>query len=362
MAKERSFQYRNTGTQQAPVWEKWFAITVADAVMMSDGDAEEKTIVDYVNQKIADLIGGAPATYDTLKEIADYIAAHADVVTALNAAIGNKVDKVSGKGLSTNDYSNAEKQKVTNADTNSRFTNATPTVNTIGGIAAGTTFDDMPVNQVLNKLLYPWVAPTVSASVTAPANGGTYELGATVNVTKIRVVVGKKSSNITKVEIFDGATSIGSKTDGVAAGGTFDFTVNINVTANKGFTAKVTDADGKVTSANTGSFSFVYPYYTGVVAANATINEATVKALTKKIEAKGNKTYSFTANNQKMVIAYPASYGNLSKIIDPNNFDVTGTFTKSAINITGLNGTAVSYNVYVNDASTVTNFAMKFNY
>lgn len=41
----------------------------------------------------AELIGGAPETYDTLKEIADYISSHASVETALNAAIGSKADK-----------------------------------------------------------------------------------------------------------------------------------------------------------------------------------------------------------------------------------------------------------------------------
>lgn len=46
-----------------------------------------------ISTAISELIGGAPETYDTLKEIADYIAAHEDVVTALNAAIGNKADK-----------------------------------------------------------------------------------------------------------------------------------------------------------------------------------------------------------------------------------------------------------------------------
>lgn len=46
-----------------------------------------------ISTAISDLIGGAPETYDTLKEIADYIAAHEDVVTALNAAIGSKADK-----------------------------------------------------------------------------------------------------------------------------------------------------------------------------------------------------------------------------------------------------------------------------
>lgn len=45
-----------------------------------------------ISAAISELIGGAPETYDTLKEIADYIAAHKEVVDALNAAIGNKAD------------------------------------------------------------------------------------------------------------------------------------------------------------------------------------------------------------------------------------------------------------------------------
>lgn len=93
MAKERAFTYRNTGTEQDPVWEKWFQKTVADAVLMSDTEGETQTIVDYVNQKIADLIGGAPETYDTLQEIAAYISSHQEVADALTAAIGNKAEK-----------------------------------------------------------------------------------------------------------------------------------------------------------------------------------------------------------------------------------------------------------------------------
>ena len=46
-----------------------------------------------ISAAIDALIGGAPDTYDTLKEIADYIAEHEDVVSTLNAAIGNKADK-----------------------------------------------------------------------------------------------------------------------------------------------------------------------------------------------------------------------------------------------------------------------------
>lgn len=45
-----------------------------------------------ISAAITDLIDGAPGTYDTLKEISEYIASHEDVVDTLNAAIGNKAD------------------------------------------------------------------------------------------------------------------------------------------------------------------------------------------------------------------------------------------------------------------------------
>lgn len=65
-----------------------------------------------ISAAIDGLVAGAPAAYDTLKEIADYIAAHKDVSDALSAAIGNKVDKVTGKGLSTEDFTTALKSKL----------------------------------------------------------------------------------------------------------------------------------------------------------------------------------------------------------------------------------------------------------
>ncbi len=155
-------------------------------------DSAYQQATGYTDRKIADLIGGAPETLDTLKEVADAIQANKDVSEALDEAIGkkanqteldthtgnntihitsqertnwndantkkhthsnksvldkitqalldswntaythisdavkhvtaaertlwntvsNKVDKVSGKGLSTNDYTTAEKSKL----------------------------------------------------------------------------------------------------------------------------------------------------------------------------------------------------------------------------------------------------------
>ena len=65
-----------------------------------------------ISAAISELIGGAPETYDTLKEIADYIATHEDAAAALNAAIGAQVDKEEGKGLSAEDFTTVLKEKL----------------------------------------------------------------------------------------------------------------------------------------------------------------------------------------------------------------------------------------------------------
>ena len=87
-----------------------------------------------------------------------------------------------------------------------------------------------------------------------------------------------------------------------------------------------------------------------------------VKALSKQVVAKGSKTVNFTCNNQRICFAYPKSYGDIRTIKDQNNFEVLDTFTRSEVSITGLDGTAVDYYVYVNSASTVTDFGMTFSY
>ena len=134
-------------------------------------------------------------------------------------------------------------------------------------------------------------------------------------------------------------------------------TAPLTITANKQLSVKVTDSDKKEVTAKTGTFNFVSSYYYGAIAADATATEEIIKAATKSVTAKGNKTFSFTCNNQKMLFAYPKSYGNLSKILDANSFDVTGTFTKTEVTVGG-----VAYYAYVNSASTVSSFKMTFNY
>lgn len=65
-----------------------------------------------INAAISALVNGAPAALDTLKEIANWIEANEDTYDALLATVGGKVDKVDGKGLSTNDFTNEFVSKI----------------------------------------------------------------------------------------------------------------------------------------------------------------------------------------------------------------------------------------------------------
>lgn len=241
------------------------------------------------------------------------------------------------------------------------YTNLTPVLTPHGGIEAGDTFDNVPITDMLTKILYPWVAPVVSAASTP--KGGVYEKGDIQTVTAINTTITKKSNNIIKVEAFDGSTSLGTKTEGELdainnGSGSLVFPVSIAVSSNQNFTVQVTDSDNKVTSASTGRFAFVYPYYYGVITTGDTVD---FDSLTKIIQEKGTKAVTYTANNQKMVFATPVDNGVIKKITDPNGFDVTSTFTQSIVSVTGLDGTAQDYYLYTaNDASTITSFRMTF--
>jgi hypothetical protein len=69
-------------------------------------------VTELVTEKVAEVVGTATESFNTLGE--------------METAIKNKVDKVDGKGLSTNDFTNAEKTKLASALTS--YTETDPTV------------------------------------------------------------------------------------------------------------------------------------------------------------------------------------------------------------------------------------------
>ena len=309
------------------------------------------------NSYVNEMLGGKKLVYLTQAEY--------DILTEEEK---NNADVVYNITDSSEEYITTEQLDTTVEQINNKITESDifvtdmTVINGIGGIESGSNLNGMTTLEILNKLIFPYVAPLVTVSGTP--NGGLYEKGNTQTITNVRVSVTKKSEKITKIEIFDGETSLGilEGTD-IENGGVFNFEVDINVNSiNKQLSAVITDNSNKSYSSKTNSFNFVYPYYVGVCDVNSEITESLIKGLTKKIETKGSKTIKYTTDNQRMIFAYPISYGVISKILDANSFDVTNTFSHSTLNIIGLDNTSQSYYVYINGASTVSNFNMKFNY
>ena len=287
------------------------------------------------------------------------------VIFKMSSVLEGYVEKVDGKGLSTNDYTTTEKNKLagiqakaTHNDT--LYKSSVASTVTVGGLAKGYTPPEsgVEVKDMIDKLLHPYVAPSGITAQMLATNGGVVEKGTTQTITGVKVSWTAGSASVMQIDVKNGSTTLKSINGGVSSPTTVTLDNPLSVTTDTQLTVVLTDATGKTYTASTGKYTFVSPYYYGAVAASVTTPTASnITGLTKIVQAKGNKSYNFTCNNQKMVYAYPKSYGALSKILDTNSFDVTGTFTRSEVTIGG-----VAYYVYMNDASTVSAFKMTFNY
>lgn len=238
------------------------------------------------------------------------------------------------------------------------------TVDKFGGIDSGANLNGMTTHAILEALLYPYIAFVIDSS-SRSAKATTLENGATQTLNSASVTITKKSKPITSVKLLNDSTVLGEKTgNDVANGGTIAFdNLGITVTKTNNPNLKFVVTDGQTSTEKTvGASTFVYPYYMGECAADATIDETLIDVLTKKVESKGNKTVTHTCENGRMIIAYPKAHGVLKSILDPNNFETIGDYTRSEVSVTGLDGTAQDYYVYASGAATVTNFKVQYKY
>lgn len=111
--------------------------------------------------------------------------------------------------------------------------------------------------------------------------------------------------------------------------------------------------EGSVTASKT--IEFILPFYYG---ASSTSDIESFDGLREDLSKKGQKTYKITTKNQHMVIAYDSSYGNVTSILDSNNFELIDGWSKSEKTIGGQ-----KYNVYTSDGKTTdtdAQFTFKF--
>ena len=371
-------------------------------VMMKVGDGESTfASLKWISARAADVEDWAKAetkpvySAEEITGIGEYIAKYVDEELGISVDTNTvyqivKVDdnhyKLQSKAAGTDAWADVagseivipESTKVEASTTNGNikvdgeevkvyddiFVTDITTVNALGGIAAGADLNGMSTHEILNTLLFPYVAFVLN-STSRTAAAATLENGATQTLSSASISITKKSKPITSVKLLNGSTVLGEKTgDEVAAGGTITFS-NLGITVSKSNNPnlKFTVTDGQTsTDKNVGASTFVYPYYMGECAADATIDETLIEGLTKKVESKANKTVTHTCENGRMVIAYPKAHGVLKSILDPNNFETIGDYTRSEVSVTGLDGTAQTYYVYASGAATVNSFKVQYKY
>lgn len=241
------------------------------------------------------------------------------------------------------------------------------TTKSAGGIPVGADLSNKTLLEIIGDMLYSYQATTNVRLTAANPSGGVFEAGTVKNIADATVAWNAGSTQVTKAEVLVGGVVKGTTqvSTGTSVKVTLDSPIEIGSTgvSTTTITGRVWDDEGKKSySGGSISWTYVYPFYHGVAPAAGEVTGEMIKGMTKHIEAKGNKKWTFTADYQRCVFAYPASHGNIRQIFDANNFDVTSTFTKSTVQVTGLDGTAQNYNVYINEPATITDFAFDFRF
>lgn len=244
------------------------------------------------------------------------------------------------------------------------------TVEKLGGIDAGTTVAQLTgksYDEIFDTLIFPTVNPTFtipSASISLKNYQNIQEIGANAPTTAnfnvsfdagAITLAGKNQNNragaqdMEASKILYSSSKVESLPEKVVAGA-MDYYYRAAYA--KGPQPKDSKGNNSQTPLDAGSVdsekTTVTGYraaYSGLVSTNA-ITEDVIKGMTKTVSAKGTIKVSGPISEQYICFAAPAGW-TVSNIKDHNNFDVTSSYATSTVSVTGLDGQAVDYTVYL---------------
>lgn len=229
------------------------------------------------------------------------------------------------------------------------ITNSQATTIKLGGISIGESLEGLTAVEVLEKILYPYVAFSISCK-SSPAASTIKEKGPSAAVESISYTITNGSVPVNEVTLYRGNSSSGTKLDSVSGtnltSASFTLTAE-NITSKTVYTVKATDGTS-TKEATVAPFTFVDPFFYGVLASDElpSTELSSITGVSKDISVSETKTYSFSADGEYPFIAYPATYGELSSVKDSNGFEYLDSFTKSTISAVVASGT-VEYLVYI---------------
>ena len=111
-AVRKDFAAADASTLQAAKDHTAARETAIRSDMTSGNAATLASAKEYIDKAVEQILNGSPEALDTLKELADALGNDPNFAATVTKQLGQKVDKVTGKGLSTEDYTTADKQKL----------------------------------------------------------------------------------------------------------------------------------------------------------------------------------------------------------------------------------------------------------
>lgn len=243
------------------------------------------------------------------------------------------------------------------------YSTTNPIPQAIGGIPSGKTYNNTDITTVLNDLLNPYVAPSITLSSNIISD--VIEYGNTISSLDLTLTTTKKSNDIIDVQILRDGVVIENITNPNPNGGNIYFTDNNPMSDTTTYSAIASDGTTTVNSNNL-NYTYVNPVFIGNLATvtSTTIpTESDIKGLEGKvIQVKNNISYSFTLTDSRFVIAFPKSWSLFTSIVDQNNMDLIDSFSTNSTTLT-INNISVPYYVLIfENIVTIRNYQITFKY
>lgn len=202
------------------------------------------------------------------------------------------------------------------------------------------------------------MSPTVSLTL-APTKL-LYQVGENINSVVINFNIIKGNNELLKAEIYKNGTlltTINNITNGINS-----FTDGNIINFDTSYYVKIYDTQNVIVS-NTVKYQFTNNVYCGLASNADIINNAFITGLPATQLLKGDIIFTPSPNNQKILIAYPSSYGLLASIIDGNNFEILNSFIVTTLSITIGTNIPILYNIYTSDNLLIgTNVKLNFKF
>ncbi len=254
--------------------------------------------------------------------------------------------------------------KASNITEEITFTDDTPTQVDIGGIEAGSTFNNIPISELIRQILYPYLTPKIVIEFIGIGSNNSVERDHTndsIIEMKISLVRRSKDLESSLMKLSNTKTTFSTKECEVFSSSgpsKFEYYDFINISPNRisidktngelSVSMDVKDVDGKVGSTSE-KLNFVYPYFYGFgdkIQLDPDTSSRIFGLINKKIDIKFNQSIPVIGSGY-FYFAYPKMYG---KLLSFNGDDIDKSFELSQIkNIYSIDGKwgSVEYNIYV---------------